>query len=170
MEKALGSSSLLTTVIVIGPGILGSRSPSSRMRWLGRRRDHRRVAKRLCQWAQLPSRGTFGLLPHYVSSASAPTRATAAANWPGSSARSVAPPPSPALGRSRRKRSAAGQMYPARQLSPLAQALGHASVVPTASEPPHPAAGTSAGIPVPGPITIILVRRDELPRAFSLVQ
>ena len=32
-------------------------------------------------------------------------------------------------------------MYPARprgQLSPLAQALGHASVVPTASEPPHP--------------------------------
>ena len=35
---------------------------------------------------------------------------------------------------------------PRGQLSPLAQALGHASVVPTASEPPHPAAGTSAGI------------------------
>ena len=80
------------------------------MRGLGRRRDHRRVAERLRQWAQLPSRGTFGLLPHYVSSASAPTRATAAANWPGSSARSVAPPPRSSASRDARAHSSSWKL------------------------------------------------------------
>mgnify|MGYP004151342249 CR=1 FL=1 len=47
-----GRKLFLLVLLLLDP----SRSPSSRMRWLGRRRDHRRVAERLRQWAQLPSR------------------------------------------------------------------------------------------------------------------